>query len=82
MISLPPSSATRSTDFVISDVILTVNYGKEIAMEEIESCDDYDDGLGRLLTRPPELSVSPASRVIWEQVGGMDVGVRILHFGI
>jgi hypothetical protein len=34
----------------------------EIAMEEIESCDD--DGLGKLLTRPPELSVNPDSRVI------------------
>jgi hypothetical protein len=28
---------------------------------------------------PPELSGSPTSRDIWEQVGGMDERVRILH---
>jgi hypothetical protein len=35
----------------------------------------------KLLTRPPELSGSPASRDIWERVGGMD-GVRILRISI
>jgi hypothetical protein len=29
--------------------------------------------------RPPQLTGSPTSRDIWEQVGGMDKGVRILH---
>jgi hypothetical protein len=31
-----------------------------------------------ILTRPPELSGNPASRGIWERVGGMEEGVRIL----
>jgi hypothetical protein len=33
----------------------------------------WDDaaGWGKLLTRPPDLSGSPASRTIWEQVWGM-----------
>jgi hypothetical protein len=45
---------------------------------------NYDDnaGFGNLLTRPPELSCSPASRIIWEQVGTMDGGVRILRISI
>jgi hypothetical protein len=34
---------------------------------------------GENLTRPPELSSSPTSRDIWEQVGGMDEGVKILR---
>jgi hypothetical protein len=39
--------------------------------------DDDDDAIcGKLLTRPPELSYNPTSRVIWEQVGGMDEGVE------
>jgi hypothetical protein len=37
-----------------------------------------DAGWGKLLTCPPELSGRPTSRVIWEQVEGMDEGVRIL----
>jgi hypothetical protein len=37
-----------------------------------------DAGWGKLLTRPPELSGNPNSRVIWEQIGGMDEGMRIL----
>jgi hypothetical protein len=44
--------------------------------------DDDDDGLGKLLTRPPELSGNPISRDIWEQVGGMHEGVRILRISI
>jgi hypothetical protein len=37
-----------------------------------------DDGWGKLLIHPPEISGSPTSRDTWEQVGGMDEGVRIL----
>jgi hypothetical protein len=33
---------------------------------------DKDAGLGKLLTRPPELSGHPTSRDIWERLGGMD----------
>jgi hypothetical protein len=33
---------------------------------------------GKLLTHPQGLSGNPTSRVIWEQVGGMDEGMRIL----
>jgi hypothetical protein len=44
--------------------------------------DDDDTGWGKLLTHPPQLSGSPTSRVIWEQVGGMDEGVRILRINI
>jgi hypothetical protein len=40
--------------------------------------DDDDAGWGKLLTHPPELSGNPTSRDIWEKVGGMDKGVRIL----
>jgi hypothetical protein len=36
----------------------------------------------KLLTRPPELSGSHTSRDIWEQVGGMKEGVRILRISI
>jgi hypothetical protein len=46
---------------------------------ESHSGDDDDDGKGKLLTCPPELSGNPTSRAIWERVGGMDEGVRILH---
>jgi hypothetical protein len=35
----------------------------------------------QLLTRPPELSGSLTSRVIWEQVGETDEGVRIILSG-
>jgi hypothetical protein len=38
---------------------------------------DGDAGWGKLLTLPSELSGSPTSRDIWEQVGGMDEGMRI-----
>jgi hypothetical protein len=38
--------------------------------------------LGKLLSRPPELSGSPTSKDIWEQVRGMDEGVRILQHAI
>jgi hypothetical protein len=43
----------------------------------VESNGD-DASWRKLLTYPPELSGSPTSRVIWEQVGRMDEGVRIL----
>jgi hypothetical protein len=43
----------------------------------------YDDtGCGKPLTRPPEFSVNPTRRDIWERVGGMDEWVRILHISI
>jgi hypothetical protein len=45
----------------------------------VETNGGDDDGWGKLLTRPPELSGNPVSRDIWERVGGMDEGVRILH---
>jgi hypothetical protein len=41
-----------------------------------------DAGWVKLLTRPPELSGNPTIRDIWEQVGGMDEGVRILRISI
>jgi hypothetical protein len=44
--------------------------------------DGGDANWGKLLTRPPELSGSPTSRNIWEQIGGMDEGVRILRVSI
>jgi hypothetical protein len=48
----------------------------------IESHSNDDAIWGKLLTHPPELSGIPTSRVIWEQVGGMDKGVRILPISI
>jgi hypothetical protein len=45
----------------------------------VESHGGDDASWGKLLTDPPELSGSPTSRVIWEQVGRMDEGVKILH---
>jgi hypothetical protein len=47
----------------------------------VESHGD-DVSWGKLLTCLPELSDNPTSRDIWEQVGGMDEGVRILHISI
>jgi len=44
--------------------------------------DDDAVALGKLLTHPPELSGNPTSRDIWERVGGMDEGVRILLISI
>jgi hypothetical protein len=41
-----------------------------------------DAGWGKLLTRPPEFSGSPASRDIWEEIGGMYEGERILHISM
>jgi hypothetical protein len=41
----------------------------------MESHGDDDE---KLLTRPPELSGSLTSRVIWEKVGERDEGVRII----
>jgi hypothetical protein len=42
-----------------------------------------DDAVWRkLLTRPTELSGSPASRDIWEEIGGMNERVRIFHVDI
>jgi hypothetical protein len=48
----------------------------------MESHAGDDDGCGKLLTSPPELSGSPTSLNIWEQIGGMDKGVRILPISI
>jgi hypothetical protein len=50
----------------------------------MESHDDDDDdgGWGKLLTHPPELSGDPTSRDIWERLGGMDEGVKILNISI
>jgi hypothetical protein len=44
--------------------------------------DDDDSGGWGKLTRPPELSNSLTSRVMWEQVGVMDEGVRMLPISI
>jgi hypothetical protein len=43
--------------------------------------DDYA-GQGKSLTLPSNICGNPTSRDIWEQVGGMDKGVRILHISI
>jgi hypothetical protein len=48
----------------------------------MENHGDDDASWRKLLTHPPELSGSPTSRDIWEQVEGMDEGVRILHISI
>jgi hypothetical protein len=44
--------------------------------------DDDDAGWKKLLTRPPDFFGNPISRDIWEQVGGMEHGMRILHISI
>jgi hypothetical protein len=44
--------------------------------------DDDDAGWEKLLTRPRELSDISTSRDLWEQVGGMDEGERILRISI
>jgi hypothetical protein len=47
--------------------------------------DDNDDDASwkkKLLTLPPEFSGNLTSRGIWERVGRMDVGVRILRISI
>jgi hypothetical protein len=49
---------------------------------ECHGGDDDDAGWGKILTRSPELSGNPASRDIWERVGGMDEGVTILSVSI
>jgi hypothetical protein len=38
--------------------------------------------MGKLLTRPPDLSGNSTSRDIWERVGEMDDGLRILQISI
>jgi hypothetical protein len=48
----------------------------------VQSHGGDDAGWGKLLTRPLELSGNPTSRVIWERVGGMGEGVRILFISI
>jgi hypothetical protein len=48
----------------------------------VENHGDDNAGWGKLLTRPLELSGKPTSRDIWERVGGMDEGVRILLINI
>jgi hypothetical protein len=48
----------------------------------VESHGDNDANWEELLTHPPELSGSPTSRDILEQVLGIDEGVRILHNSI
>jgi hypothetical protein len=47
-------------------------------VEYVVDDDDDDGGWGKLLTRPPGLSGNP-TRDIWERVGGIDEGVRILR---
>jgi hypothetical protein len=42
----------------------------------------HDANWGKIQTCPPELSGNPTSRDIWEQVGGMDEGVRMLLMSI
>jgi hypothetical protein len=44
----------------------------------MDSHGDEDADCRKLLTCPPEHSGNPTSRDIWEQVGGMVKGVRIL----
>jgi hypothetical protein len=44
--------------------------------------DDDVAGWKKLLTRPPDFSGNPISRDIWEQVGGMEHGMRILLISI
>jgi hypothetical protein len=44
--------------------------------------DDDDAGWGKVLTRSPELCGNPISRGIWERVGGINEGVRILRISI
>jgi hypothetical protein len=46
-------------------------------MRVVSHGNDYT-GWGKLLTRLPQHSGSPTSRVVWEQVGGIDEGVRSL----
>jgi hypothetical protein len=48
----------------------------------VENHGDDDADWRKLLTRPPELSGSSTSRNTWEQVRGMDEGMRILHISI
>jgi hypothetical protein len=48
----------------------------------VESHVDDDADWRKLLTHPPELSDNSISRDIWERVGIMDEGVRILHINI
>jgi hypothetical protein len=43
---------------------------------------DDDAGWVKVLTRSPELSGNPISRGIWERVGGINEGVRILRISI
>jgi hypothetical protein len=47
---------------------------------ESHAVDDAD--WRKLLTHPPEPSDNSISRDIWERVGIMDKGVRILHVNI
>jgi hypothetical protein len=57
--------------------------GWYVSVDSLGADDDDDDaGWGKLPTRPPELCGSPTNRDIWEQVGGMDEGVRILRISI
>jgi hypothetical protein len=48
----------------------------------VESHSDDDASWGKLLTLPPELSGNPNNRDIWEQVGGIDEGMRIYLFSM
>jgi hypothetical protein len=48
----------------------------------VESHGDDDTDWGKLLTHPPEFSGKLISTDIWERVGVMDEGVRILHISI
>jgi hypothetical protein len=48
----------------------------------MESHGDDDAGWRKLLTHSSELFGNPMRRVIWEQAGGMDEGVRILPISI
>jgi hypothetical protein len=48
----------------------------------MESHGGDDVACGKLLTHPPELSGNITSRIIWELVGAMEEGVRILRINI
>jgi hypothetical protein len=48
----------------------------------MESHGGDDAACAKLLTHPPEPSGNITSRIIWEKVGGMEEGARILRINI